>query len=59
MARTEKFRQHHDELVALVGKIQKSLSGNVAAEVENISTTLTTITGKLTVELYPLADKLG
>lgn len=51
MARTEKFRQHHDELVALVGKIQKSLSGNVAAEVENISTTLTTITGKLTVHL--------
>lgn len=51
MARTEKFRQHHDELVVLVGKIQKSLSGNVAAEVENISTTLTTITGKLTVHL--------
>lgn len=51
MARTDKLRQHHDELVALVGKIQKSLSGNVAAEVENISTTLTTITGKLTVHL--------
>ncbi len=51
MARTEKFRQHHDELVALVGNIQKSLSGNVAAEVDNISNTLTTITGKLTVHL--------
>lgn len=51
MARTDKFRQHHDELVGLVGKIQKSLSGNVAAEVENISNTLTSITGKLTVHL--------
>lgn len=51
MSRTEKLRQHHNELVDLVGQIQKCLSGNAAAEVEKISGLLTTMTGKLTVHL--------
>lgn len=51
MSRTEKFRHHHDELVGLVGTIQKAIAGNAATNAELITSTMTSMTGKLTVHL--------